>query len=258
VIEGPVEFRMGSPPSEPDRDPNETPHRQAIPRGFAIAAKEVTVEQYQRFAQEHSQFGFAKNYLDKYSPEPNGPMIAVSWFGAAAYCNWLSQQEGLPRDQWCYLPNAQGQYDKGMTIPADALRRTGYRLPTEAECEYACRAGAITSRSYGLSINLLEAYARYQANSKDHVWPCGSLLPNDLGLFDMLGNVVEWCKDRSGSYQPGKAEPSIDDIIDDSPRLLRGGSFTYMPAYVRSAIRNWYAPASRNFGFGFRPARTYN
>ena len=83
-----------------------------------------------------------------------------------------------------------------MTIPADALKRTGYRLPTEAEWEYACRAGAITSRYYGLSIDLLEQYARYQANSQDHAWPCGSLLPNDLGLFDMLGNVYEWCQDR--------------------------------------------------------------
>jgi formylglycine-generating enzyme required for sulfatase activity len=258
LIEGPVEFRMGSPPQEPDRDPDEMPHRRVIPRRFAIAAKEVTVEQYQRFARENPQFGLARYYLDKHSPEPDGPMIGVSWFGAAAYCNWLSQQEGLPKDQWCYLPNAQGQYDKEMTIPADALRRTGYRLPTEAEWEYACRVGAMTSRSYGLSIKLLEAYARYQTNSKDHAWRCGSLCPNDLGLFDMLGNVFEWCQDRSGSYQPGKADPTMDDIIDDTPRLLRGGSFVNQPAYVRSALRIGYAPASRNFYVGFRLAGTYN
>ena len=102
----------------------------------------------------------------------------------------------MPKDQWCYLPNEDGAYDEGMTIPADVLKRTGYRLPTEAEWEYACRAGTITSRYYGLSIDLLGKYAWYQANSQDHAWPCGSLLPNDLGLFDMLGNVYEWCQDR--------------------------------------------------------------
>ena len=140
VINGPVEFRMGSLPGEPERDAYETPHLSLIPRRFAIADKEVTVEQYQRFAKENSQFGIAQNFLDRYSPDLNGPMIAVSWFGAAAYCNWLSKQEGFPENQWCYLPNEQREYDAGMTIPADALKRTGYRLPAEAEWEYACRA----------------------------------------------------------------------------------------------------------------------
>jgi formylglycine-generating enzyme required for sulfatase activity len=251
-IEGPVEFRMGSPENEPDRSYSETPDRRIISHRFAIATKEVTVEQYQEFVQANPGVDHARN--DRYRPDPKGPMNQVTWYHAAGYCNWLSEQEGLPKDQWCYLPNAQGQYDKGMTIPADVLRRTGYRLPSEAEWEYACRAGAMTSRSYGLSINLLEAYARYQANSKDHTWKCGSLFPNDLGLFDMLGNVLEWCQDRSGTYQPGKADPTIDDI----PRLLRGGTFAGLPAFVRSAYRLSDAPADRNSFVGFRLARTYN
>ena len=91
-----------------------------------------------------------------------------------------------------------------MTIPADVLERTGYRLPTEAEWEYACRSGTITSRYYGHSIDLLGAYARYQANSHEHAWSCGSLLPNDLGLFDMLGNEFEWCQDSMNASRPGK------------------------------------------------------
>ena len=114
----------------------------------------------------------------------------ADWYAAAAYCNWLSKRGGIARGQWCYLPNESGAYAEGMTIPADVLERTGYRLPTEAEWEYACRAGAVTSRYYGLSAELLGKYARYLANSEEHAWPCGSLLPNDLGLFDMLGNVV--------------------------------------------------------------------
>ncbi|MFI5457552.1 MAG: formylglycine-generating enzyme family protein [Isosphaerales bacterium] len=157
IVEGPVEFRMGSPASEPDRYPQEISHRRVIPRRFAIADKEVSVEQYQRFVNTNPQFGgLDPSFLTRYSPDPSGPMISVNWYGAAAYCNWLSEQEGLPKDQWCYLRNAAEAYSEGMTIPANVLARTGYRLPTEAEWECACRAGTITSRYHGLSIDLLE------------------------------------------------------------------------------------------------------
>jgi formylglycine-generating enzyme required for sulfatase activity len=76
-------------------------------------------------------------------------------------------------------------------------------------------------------------------------------------LFDMLGNVFEWCQDRSGRHQPMRAEPSIDEILDDAPRLLRGGSFSNPPTFARSAFRNGDAPATAYTNFGFRPARTY-
>ena len=131
-------------------------------------------------------------------------MIEVSWFGAAAYCNWLSEQEGLPKDQWCYQPNERGEYDEGITVPASVLQRTGYRLPTEAEWEYACRAGAVTSRYYGLSIELLGKYAWSMSNSNDRARPCGLAMPNDLGMFDMMGNVWEWCQERYLGDQPGR------------------------------------------------------
>jgi formylglycine-generating enzyme required for sulfatase activity len=189
-------------------------------------------------------------------------MNRMTWYEAAAYCNWLSEKEGLPRNQWCYQP-AQGEaYTEGMTIPADVLQRTGYRLPTEAEWEYGCRSGTMTSRYFGLSTDLLGTYARYQANSQDHAWPGGNLQPNDLGLFDLLGNVFEWCHNPSAPYQPEKDGCVMDNIIIfestcEKPRLLRGGTFGLQPAYVRSANRLGYAPSDRNANIGFRPARTY-
>jgi len=264
LVEGPVEFRMGSPPSDSEQDSDETPHRRSISRRFAIATKEVSVEQYERFTREYPEFDLERSYLHKNSPKPDGPMVAVSWFGAVAYCNWLSKQEGLPPDQWCYLPNENQKYDQGMTVPVDFLRRTGYRLPTEAEWEYACRAGAITSRYYGHSLGLLEKYAWYRDDSRDHAWPGASLLPNDLGLFDMLGNAYEWCQEPHLSYQPARAGATNDDMntrapIDiENPRLLRGGAFTNRPALARAADRNWIALSIRNYDLGFRLARTHN
>jgi len=257
LIDGPVEFRMGSPPTEPDRvAANELPHRRIIPRRFAIAAKEVTVQEYQEFVKENPGVDHASN---DNSPDPKGPMNGVSWYHAVAYCNWLSRKERLSE---CYDPNPQGQYAQDMKIRADALGRTGYRLPTEAEWEYACRAGAGTSRYFGVNVDLLGKYARYAATSQDHAWPCGSRLPNDLGLFDMLGNVIEWCQQRPPIYRPDRTGTVIDNInIQESvntDRLLRGGAFSYVPALVRSAFRYGYAPTTLDQDIGFRPARTYD
>ena len=259
VIEGPVEFHMGSPPTEPERFAlNETPRPMRIPRRFAIAAKEVTVEQFQRFVKTNPQFGLDPSYLPPSSPYGAGPMIGVSWFGAAAYCNWLSEQEGLLKDQWCYLPNWGGAYDAGMTIPANVLRRNGYRLPTDAEWEYACRSGTITSRYYGVSTDLLGNHAWSRANSQDHAWPCGSLLPNDLGLFDMLGNEMEWIHDRYGRLINTDNDINTQEsIYIPSLCILRGGSFSDPAAKVRSANRLSLAPSYHNVIMGFRPSRTH-
>ena len=257
LIDGPVEFDMGSPPFEPDRNTvNELLHRRIIPRRFAIAAKEVTVAEYQKFVKENPGVDHAVS--DKYSPDPKGPMNVVSWYHAVAYCNWLSRKERLSE---CYEPNAQGQYAEGMKIRAESLGRTGYRLPTDAEWEYACRAGALTSRYFGLNVDLLGKYAWYLDNSQDHAWPCGSLLPNDLGLFDMLGNMYEWCHDGSRLYRPDRAGIIVDDMStqdDLNARWLRGAAFYHQPADLRSALRGGNRPTHRNTDNGFRLARTYD
>src|SRR5271157_4628134 len=258
VIEGPVEFSMGSPHSEPDRSDSEDLQRKRINRRFAVATKEVTVEQYQRFLKENPKI--ARLEIDRYSPKPTGPMNRMTWYEAAAYCNWLSQQEGLAT---CYEPNDEGEYAKGMKIVPDALEQPGYRLPTEAEWEYACRAGAVTSRYYGRSVELLGKYAWYSQNSQDRAWPCGQLLPNELGLFDMLGNVDEWCHEQYYRYPEGEGNTTTDDmnilssIKQYNPRILRGGSFDDLPAFVRSAVRSWDQPSYRSIVYGFRLARTF-
>jgi formylglycine-generating enzyme required for sulfatase activity len=254
VIEGPTEFRMGSPRTEPDRNATiELPHRRIIPRRFAIAAKEVTVAEYQEFVKDNPGADHASN--NKYSPDPKGPMNSVTWYHAAAYCNWLSRKEGKAE---CFAVDNQGRFVE----VADALRRSGYRLPTEAEWEYACRAGALTPRYYGSGLDLLGRYARYIGNSQDHAWLCGSLLPNDLGLFDMLGNVYEWCREPPLPYQPAPDGTVIDNISMQSyshaDRLLRGGAFVYRAPNLRSADRNARAPAHVNTYDGFRLARTHD
>jgi formylglycine-generating enzyme required for sulfatase activity/tetratricopeptide (TPR) repeat protein len=268
VIEGPVEFRMGSPSTETERlAANERPRRMAIPLRFAIAAKEVTVEQFQRFLQvaniKIDRYQVSPSNLNKFSPDPQGPWIGPEWYAAAHYCNWLSEQEGLPRDQWCYLPNEAGAYAEGMSIAEGAHERTGYRLPTEAEWEYSCRAGAVTGRYYGNSIALLDAYAWHLFNSKERAQTCGNLLPNDLGLFDMLGNVYEWCQNGTHDSRDGKKGLYLDSverllyINANNPRGLRSGAFTFLPTVARAAYRAELAPSVRNTGFGFRTARTY-
>jgi len=257
VVRGPVEFLMGSPLGETDRFDIEQLHRRRIDHSLAIAAKSVTFEQYLRFCKDYT--------VDrKHAPTDDCPVIGTSWYMAAEYCNWLSKQEGLPEKEWCYEPNHDGRYEEGMKPASDFLRRTGYRLPTEAEFEYTCRAGAITRRHYGDSEELLGKYCWYLNNSGNRSRPVGSLKPNDLGLFDMHGNVFNWCEDCVATYPPVQGAEAIVDKADGSAvsdklsRLLRGGAFQQLPGEVRCARRGASLPRYRTFPMGFRPARTCN
>ena len=263
MIDGPVGFRMGSPAAEPGRTSgSEAPRQIIIPRRFAIATTEVTFGQFQRFLKDNDQYNQeTQAFLKKFTSAPDGPWISSDWYAATAYCNWLSKQERLPEDDWCYRPNESGAFAEGMSIPADALDRTGYRLPTEAEWEYACRAGAVTSRHYGLSTEILDRYA-WCNPANERARPVGTLLPNDLGLFDMLGNVFEWCQDRDGTLLASSRGTYSDRIITtegvnrQTNRILRGGMFASQAPEVRSASRVPDVPSLQTTYIGFRVART--
>ncbi len=257
ILKPASEFLMGSPLSEeeryggPDND-GEALHRRVIDRTFAIASHEVTIAQFMAFRQSH-------DFNRVYSRESDAPANLVSWYDAAAYCNWLSQKENIPPDQWCYDP-AQDFAD-GMRLDPDLLQRTGYRLPTEDEWEYACRAGALSSRYFGETESLLGEYAWYSKNSDSKGnRPVGSFKPNDFGLFDMQGNIFEWCQNETTDYrnaQDNLTSHSDSQRLDDRVRrILRGGSFFNPASYVRSAYRNNQHPNVHNGNNGFRPART--
>jgi serine/threonine protein kinase/formylglycine-generating enzyme required for sulfatase activity len=255
VIDGPAEFRMGSPPSEKDRLEIETPHRRIIPRRFAIATQEVTIDQFQTYMSARGKS--RHQFKVKYSPDTKGPQIWVTWFEAASYCNWKSDMAGLPR---CYQTSDQGDCGLGTRVDAEAVAQGGYRLPTDGEWEYACRAGAITSRYYGDDPELLGRFEWYVGNSGFRAQPCGRLLPNDFGLFDMLGNVDEWCHNRHSDYRPDPDGTITDKIVSetimDEKRDIRCHDFSTVPWDLRSAARQWLPPSERENDLGFRVART--
>jgi serine/threonine protein kinase/formylglycine-generating enzyme required for sulfatase activity len=250
VIPGPVEVVMGSPPTEAGRLDHEMQHKERIGRTFALASKLVTVEQFREFE---------KAYVPP--PVSTGaaefPVVGISWYMAAKYCNWLSKEEGIPEDQWCYEIKGDA-----IELRSSYLSLSGYRLPTEAETEYATRAGAVTSGYYGETEELLPKYAWYNKSSKAKTWPVGTLKPNDLGLFDVQGNVFTWCQERFKPYPSVRGDLAALDQEDARvvssavSRVLRGGSFDAQASYVRSASRINNVPSFRAFDFGFRPART--
>ena len=160
------------------------------------------------------------------------------------------------------MPNQEGQYAEGMKMAPGHLKRTGYRLPTEAEWEYACRAGAETTWFFGLPSELLSKYAWYGANSLIKTHPVGLLKPNDLGLFDINGNVWVWTENVKKPYAKSDDGKLSDDegdteIYDEQLLVVRGGAYDSYYFHLYSAKRLQFHPNGRtNVVVGFRPVPT--
>ncbi|MBI83195.1 MAG: hypothetical protein CMJ81_08370 [Planctomycetaceae bacterium] len=213
------EFQMGSPASETGHQEDETRHLVQITKPFYLSAHEVTQQQYES----------VMGHNPTYSKDADKPVENVIWNDALDFCGKLSEQEGQE-----------------------------YRLPTEAEWEYACRAGTITAYSFGDDASRLGQYAWHSGNSDYTTHTGGEKLPNHWGLYDMHGNVWEWCQDRYAPY--GSQQESMDPAgpEEGSFRVLRGGSFSYLPRNLRSADRFHDNPVFENTRYGFRLAREYN
>jgi formylglycine-generating enzyme required for sulfatase activity len=178
------------------------------------------------------------------------PCVEVTWYGAMAYCNYLSRKEGIVPavnlDDWTMDPDAKG-----------------HRLPTEAEWEYACRAatttafytGPITQVGYSPVDPSLDLAGWYKGNSGQIPHAVGEKDPNPWGLYDMHGNVWELCWDWHLAFT---SETVVDPMgpASGSRRVFRGGSYNYDASYCRSAFRGIFAPYSSTNIVGFRPVRT--
>jgi formylglycine-generating enzyme required for sulfatase activity len=221
-------FMMGSRPSEPRRGLDEFQHEVEITRPFYLGAFEVTQEQYETVMKKNPS-----RFTRKNGGGPDHPVDNVSWENAVAFCNALS---GLEEE-----------------------RKAGrvYRLPTEAEWEYACRAGTTTAYCFGDDPGKLGEYAWYSANADGRTHEVGTKKPNAWGLYDMHGNAWEWCADWHDAdyYRTGpRQDPAGPD--KGARRVLRGGSYSNGADLCRSASREKRTPTEASDTFGFRVACT--
>jgi formylglycine-generating enzyme required for sulfatase activity len=233
-------FTMGSP--EPGRQDWEGPQHQVTVNSFYMGRTEVTQKEYQEvMGTNPSRF-----------KEENIPVEMVSGYDAIEYCNKRSLKEGLTP---AYTINGTN-----VTWNRNA---NGYRLPTEAEWEYACRAGTITQFSTGN--NITTDQANYNGNDpynnnpkgeyRDKTTPVGSFAPNVWGIYDMHGNVWEWCWDSYEDYSSG-AQTDPVGAVAGSIRVLRGGGWYDGASYTRSSYRHSTFPINCSYVLGFRLARS--
>jgi len=227
-------FTMGSPANEPGRSGNEGPQHQVTVSSFYMGKYEVTQKEYQEvMGKNPSEFR-----------GDNLPVERVSWYDAIEYCNKRSQKEGL-------TPAYTIATMTGVSRNSNA---NGYRLPTEAEWEYACRAGTTTAYNTGASINNNTGW--YEANSAGSTHEVGQKPANAWGLYDMHGNVYELCWDWYDNIYTSRAQTDPLGPSSGRERVGRGGGWNSSAQNVRSAERNSYHPAdSRYRNMGFRVAR---
>ncbi len=255
-------FTMGDTCGDGARDEKPT-HKVTLTYNFYIGKYEVTFEEYDAFCEA----------AGKSEPSDGGwgggtkPAISVNWFDVTEYCNWLSERERLPKA----YDEKGNLLDKGGRVTTDPSKVAGYRLPTEAEWEYAARGGN-RSKGYKYSgSNIVDDVAWYRRNSGDEyltderdvdkfigcnckTHEVGKKAPNELGIYDMSGNVQEWCSDWYGRYS------SLSQINpynnSGSARVLRGGCYEAVASETTVSTRTFCKPDLRGFFMGFRICKT--
>jgi len=221
-------------------------HEVTFTYDFYMGKYEITFDEYDAFCEAKGK----SNPSDENWGRGTRPVINVSWWDAVAYCNWLSEKEKLPRaydDEGNFL-------DKDGKVTTDPSKVVGYRLPTEAEWEYAARGGKHNSPFKYPGTNDVDEVAWYESNSGNKAQEVGKKSPNVLGIYDMSGNVWEWCSDCYGSYSSSAQTNPYNN--SGSRRVARGGSWYNNIAYARIAYRFSYSPTYTFYHLGFRISRT--
>jgi len=253
-IEG-DEFLMGSP--DDDLPEDEKPQRKVWIRPFHLSRTEVTQEQYQTVMgtnpSHFSSTGPGRRQVEG-RPTEQHPVENVSWFGAILFCNAVSRQDGLAPYYQIENNRVGDDVERASDVRIPVATGTGYRLPTEAEWEWACRAKTTTRYAFGDDASKLAIFAWFDENSEGMTHPVGEKRANDWGLFDMHGNVAEWCWDGYADYEPDAVD-NPQGPTDARERVVRGGSWLIDAESCRPAIRGSKKPTAREHRLGFRVAK---
>ncbi|MBP7479147.1 MAG: SUMF1/EgtB/PvdO family nonheme iron enzyme [Spirochaetaceae bacterium] len=258
VVEGGT-FSMGNDSGDPD----EKPVHNVTLTSFYMSRYEVTQEEWIAVMGSNSS-SFTNNPANKEN-QLSRPVEQVSWYDAILYCNTRSSKEGLTP---CYslngttnpvmwgpspLESRNSQWDG---ISCD-MAANGYRLPTEAEWEYAARGGK-KSKNYSYSgLNTIDSVAWYEDNSNQRTHEIGKKKANELGIYDMTGNVWEWCFDKYGEYTKNPVNNPISGFNPGKERVLRGGSWASNSWACSLTNRSTRNPTDRVNSVGFRVVKRY-
>jgi formylglycine-generating enzyme required for sulfatase activity len=259
------EYEIGSPEDELGREPGEGRRRVRIQTPFAVLDREITVAEYREFL---DSLLAAHGASLPSSKQPDYPMPSVRWYHCVRFCRWLTKQAGLSESDQPYADPASADGSErdlkdeaivdGLSwVPAPKnwpvdVRKNGFRLPMTTEWEIACRAGMCSKYGFGQDTELLKFYGWYADNSGRQLNLPKTLRPKLQGLFDMHGNVWEWCH----NYMSDSEDEDFTGPATGGGRVNRGGSYNFGPQQCRSSDRDNCDPATSYNNLGFRVVLT--